>query len=169
MADNTKWILEHNPGEKIVVWAHNGHVAAGGYRGYDPMGGFSRQMYGADMVVFGFAFNQGSFQAIDLNGGRLREFTVPPSPADSLDGVFAAAGIPLIAVDLRCVPDEGPGSWLRSRQLTRAIGAAYDETRAELFFSELSAPAAFDAMLFVENTTRASRPVKTGARFRHSV
>ncbi len=153
------WILEHNPGEKIVLWAHNGHMAAGSYRGYDPMGGFLRQMYGADMVVFGFAFNRGGFQAIDLVGGGLREFTVPPAPANSLDAAFAAAGIPILAVDLRGLPADGPGSWLRSRQLTRTIGAAYDETRANLFFSDLNAPEAFDAMLFVENTTRA-RPVQ---------
>jgi hypothetical protein len=27
MAANVKWILDHNPNAKIVLWAHNGHVA----------------------------------------------------------------------------------------------------------------------------------------------
>ena len=27
MADNVKWILDQNPNAKIVLWAHNGHVA----------------------------------------------------------------------------------------------------------------------------------------------
>ena len=30
MADNVKWILDRLPGAKIVLWAHNGHVAAVG-------------------------------------------------------------------------------------------------------------------------------------------
>src|SRR5262249_6994699 len=31
MADNIKWILDHNPTAKIVLWAHNGHVADAGF------------------------------------------------------------------------------------------------------------------------------------------
>src|SRR6266568_502333 len=64
MADNVKWILDHSPGAKIVLWAHNGHVSTGGYRGYEPMGAALRKMFGSQMLVFGFAFNEGSFQAI---------------------------------------------------------------------------------------------------------
>jgi len=30
MAENVKWILDQSPGAKIVLWAHNGHVAMGG-------------------------------------------------------------------------------------------------------------------------------------------
>jgi erythromycin esterase len=100
MADNIKWILDNNPGAKIVLWAHNGHVSTGGYRGYEPMGASLRTMFGDQMVVFGFAFNQGSFQARD-QGKELRDFTVPPAPAGSLDATFAATGIPLFALDLR--------------------------------------------------------------------
>lgn len=54
-------------------------------------------MLGAQMVVFGFAFNQGSFQAIEQGKG-LRDFTVPPAPAGNLDATFAAAGIPFFAL-----------------------------------------------------------------------
>jgi erythromycin esterase len=45
MADNVKWILDQNPGAKIVLWAHNGHVAAGGFS-YATMGSALRKMYG---------------------------------------------------------------------------------------------------------------------------
>jgi len=37
MADNVKWILDHNPKAKIVLWAHNGHVATEGFS-YETMG-----------------------------------------------------------------------------------------------------------------------------------
>jgi hypothetical protein len=40
--------------------------AFGGYS-YDSMGKFLRQTYANQMVVFGFAFNQGSFQAMDMS------------------------------------------------------------------------------------------------------
>jgi len=78
MADNVKWILDQSPGEKIVLWAHNGHVASGGF-GYESMGNSLRKTYGQQMVVFGFAFNQGGFQAIN-GSSMLTRFTVPPAP-----------------------------------------------------------------------------------------
>jgi erythromycin esterase-like protein len=156
MADNIKWILDQNPGAKIVLWAHNGHVATGGFRGYEPMGVSLRKMFGAQMVVFGFAFNQGSFRAFDQKS--LHVFTVPPAPAGSLDATFAATGIPLFAIDLRNVTKSGPvATWFSEPHQSRSIGALYTEDTAAHYLMDLHAPQTYDAMLFVEKTT-AARP-----------
>ena len=93
MAENIKWILDNNPSAKIVLWAHNGHVSTAGSSGYEPMGISLRKMFGAEMVVFGFAFNQGSFQAVELGKG-LHDFSVGAAPPGSLDATFAATRIP---------------------------------------------------------------------------
>ena len=78
MADNIRWILEHEgPGTKMVVWAHNGHVATSAAYGMEWMGYHLRKQYGSDMVVFGFAFNQGSFQAIESPGGSRSIASLP--------------------------------------------------------------------------------------------
>lgn len=155
MADNIKWILDSNPGAKIVLWAHNGHVSAHNPGGFIPMGASLREMFGAQMVVFGFAFNKGSFQAIEQGKG-LRDFTVPPSPEGSLDATFAAAGIPIFALDLRAAPKSGPvARWLSEPHMTRSIGAVFSETSAAQFLVALTAPQSFDAMLFVEKTSAA--------------
>lgn len=155
MADNIKWILDNNPGAKIVLWAHNGHVATAGPGGFEPMGVSLRKMFGAQMVVFGFAFNQGSFQAIEQGKG-LHNFTVPPAPPGSLDAIFAAARIPLFALDLRDAPKSGPvATWLSAPHKTRSIGAVYSEAAAAQYLYEMNAPQSFDVMLFVEKTTAA--------------
>jgi erythromycin esterase-like protein len=157
MADNIKWILDHNPNEKIVLWAHNGHVATGGYSGYEPMGVSLRKMFGAQMVVFGFAFNQGSFQAVEIGKG-LHDFNVPVAPPDSLDATFAATGIPLFALDLRDAPKTGPvAAWLSAPHKSRSIGAVYSESAGAQYFMDLIAPQSYDAMLFVEKTTAARK------------
>lgn len=165
MAENVKWILDQAPGAKIVLWAHNGHVAAGGPRGYQPMGKYLREMYGGEMVVFGFAFNQGSFQAVE-QGKALRDFTVSPAPEESLDAMLAAAGIPLLAIDLRLVPATGPvGDWLRAARKTRSIGAVFQEGPPDAYMMNLKAPESFDALLFVEKTTAARKnPPWAGTR-----
>ena len=80
MAQNIKWILDNSPDAKMVVWAHNGHVTTNAEGSFEPMGAALRRMFGGEMVVLGFAFNQGSFRAIDQTSG-LVNFTVPPAPA----------------------------------------------------------------------------------------
>ncbi len=153
MAENIKWILEQNPKAKIVLWAHNGHVAAEGIRGYKPMGGDLRTMYGGQMVVFGFAFNRGSFQAIPAGGGSpLRDWTVPPAPEGSLDAKLGSAGIPVFAVDLRGAP-----AWFNESHRARMIGAIFSEDNQQNYWNDMVATKAYDALLFVENTTAARK------------
>jgi erythromycin esterase-like protein len=158
MADNVKWILDTNPGAKIVLWAHNGHVSTASAGGNDPMGASLRKVYGGQMVAFGFAFNHGAFQAIEQSKGVLRDFTVPPAPAGSLDATLAATGIPLFALDLRDAPKSGPvAAWLSESHKTRSIGAVYSEDSAAQSLFALKAFQSFDAILFVEKTTAARK------------
>src|SRR5262245_6034254 len=151
MADNVKWIFEQNPGARIVLWAHNGHVATKGFS-YETMGAVLRRTYGSDMVVFGFSFNQGSFQAIPQGGGALKTFTVPPAPSGSLDATLAAARVPLFALDVRAAPE-----WFRQARGSRQIGAIYPEGEPYAFMGDIVAPDAYDAVLFVEATTAARK------------
>jgi erythromycin esterase-like protein len=151
MADNIKWILDQNPNAKMVVWAHNGHVATSGFS-YNTMGSALRQIYGDEMIVFGLAFNQGSFQAIPQAGGSLKNFTVPAAKAEWLDGVLAAAAIPLFAIDLRNAP-----TWFAQPRGAREIGAVYPDGEPYAMVANIVPKDAFDAMLFVDTTTAARK------------
>jgi erythromycin esterase-like protein len=157
MADNIKWILNQSPNQRMVVWAHNGHISKESLRGYEPMGAALQEMFGNQMVVFGFAFNRGSFQAIEMNKG-LREFTVSAALSDSLDATLAASGIPILALDLRQIPKTGPvAEWWNQTHKTRSIGAVFSEDAEENYWSETKAPDCYDAILFVDNTTAARK------------
>ncbi len=162
MADNVKWILDTNPDAKIVLWAHNGHVATGSEEGYEPMGASLRKMFGDRMVVFGFAFNQGSFQAMEMpfpSKNGLRNFTVDPAPVGSLDAMLAAAGLRIAAIDLRSLPKKGAvANWFGEPRATRSIGSGYGEQFAANFLEKQVIPKNYDALLFVEKTT-AARPL----------
>ncbi|HEY1494930.1 MAG TPA: erythromycin esterase family protein, partial [Candidatus Solibacter sp.] len=153
MAANVKWILDQNPKAKIVLWAHNGHVGTT----TGSMGTELRRMYGDQMVIFGFSFNQGGFQAVQQGGTEgLKDFTVPPNRAGSLDATLAASGIPLFALDLRAAPKTGPAAeWLTVAHGTRSIGAVYPEDSPFQFIASQVAPATYNALLFVEKTTPA--------------
>jgi erythromycin esterase-like protein len=160
MAENIKWILDQSPKEKIVLWAHNGHVAAGEFEGFEPMGSTLRKMYGTNMVVFGFAFYQGAFQAMGRPIG-LSTFTVGPAPAGSLDATLAAARISAFALDWRRAPLAGRGGlvvpWLNEQKKTRWVGSTYFESAPDNFWIELRPREVFDVTLFIDMTS-AARP-----------
>ncbi len=162
MADNVKWILDQNPGAKIVLWAHNGHVSTTDTVGYYPMGAALRKMFGNQMVVFGFAFNRGTFQAIEMpfpSKRGLQNFTVNPAEG-SLDSFLASAGLQIAAIDLRGLPKQGPvANWFKEPRVSRRIGAGYGEDFAANFLVKQVVPELYDVLLFVENTT-AARPLK---------
>ena len=156
MAENVKWIADQNPGARLILWAHNGHVGYKGPAGFHPMGGYLHAKFGSGLLNFGFAFNQGSFRAVEP-GKSLGEFSIGPAPEGSLDHALASAGLPLFALDLRQLPKEGPvAQWFAKPRATRSISAVYSEDSASYFASQQWQDA-FDVILFVEKTTASRR------------
>ena len=160
MAENVKWILDNEaPGSKIMLWAHNAHVSVLPSVITDPMGMTLRGTYGKEMVVCGFSFDHGSFQAIEKGKG-LREFTVGPAIAGSVDSTLSAIGIPLFAVDLRTAPSTGVvADWLNTPRLMRTIGAVYSDNSAKTFYASMSLHS-FDVLFFVDQTAAAHENTK---------
>ncbi len=152
MATNIRWIADQNQGSKIVVWAHNGHVGKS-VSMFPPMGQFLQELFPGKVVTFGFAFNQGGFQAIETGKGK-RNFTVPPMVPGSLDATLAATGIPVFALDLRDAP-----AWYSEAHKSRSIGAVFSDAMAANLVVDLQSKATFDALLFVEKTT-AAKPIQ---------
>jgi hypothetical protein len=109
------------------------------------------------MVVFGFAFDQGAFQAMGRPIG-LSTFTVGPAPAGSLDATLAAARISAFALDWRRAPLAGRGGlvvpWLNEQKKTRWVGSTYFESAPDNFWIELRPREVFDVTLFIDMPRR---------------
>ena len=160
MAENVRWTLDREgPDAKMVIWAHNGHVADETVFGVESMGHHLRRTFGRNMVVFGFAFNQGSFQALGLpwpSEKGATAFSVGPAPAGTLDATLAATGLKVAAIDLHALPEEGPvADWFNEGQLARSIGLPYSEEIADKRFLKQKVAQIYDALFFVEHTAAA--------------
>jgi erythromycin esterase len=155
MADNAAWLLEQaGPDAKIVLWAHNGHVRN------EPgwMGSHLRERFGSQMVIVGFDFYGGSFNAVQYKAGRpaggLGLHQVEPPPADSHEGYFHSAGVPRMILDLRRVDSTAPATrWLAGPRWMRAIGAVYDKDQPANFAYFARLPAEYDVIIYFEETT----------------
>lgn len=157
MADNVDWLLAQEPkGTRMVLWAHNGHVARKRGSGMITMGSHLAQRHGRDYHVLGFGFGEGAFQAMDWTGGRnqgLRDHTVGPAPAWDVSTPFTAAG-PIVAVDLRAA--RGPvKAWLAAPHATRELGAVY--SGEDNLTSPLALAEQYDTVIFVAKTTAARK------------
>jgi erythromycin esterase len=168
MAENIRWIMEHEGlDDKMVIWAHNYHVSTEKTGAVASMGHHLRKMYGKDMIIFGFAFHQGSFQAIEMpfgSGRGLRPFHVKPLPEESLDATLGATGLPYAAIDLQRLPAEGSvAEWFAKPHQTRSFGAGFSPQAASSFAGAQQVTALYDALLIVDETT-AARPNPGGTR-----
>ena len=144
MAENVGWILDHAPaGSKIVLWAHNMHVSkASGW-----MGRFLDQRYGDDMIVLGFAFGSGRYNAVEMGVGLRDHEARPPIPG-SVESYLGAAGMPRFVLDLRRVPNGAPATWLKQSQPFRSLGSG--AIRCPFYPSVVSND--YDALIWFDKT-----------------
>jgi hypothetical protein len=148
MADNVQWILNQSPKAKVVLWAHNGHVAAAPQGAWEP----------TVRSCARFTAARWSFSALRSTRARSRPWAAASSATSPFRPLPLAAttGIPLFALDLRSV--EGPAAaWLNEPHQSRSIGAVYSEDNAAAFFADMALPRFYDAILVVEKTTAARK------------
>jgi erythromycin esterase len=153
MAENAKWLLDQEPaGAKIMLWAHNAHVASDGSQ-HEPMGGHLRRMYGPEFVNMGFIFGKGSFRAFDMTNNREAAFTLEDPPAGSVDATLAAIGLPLFAADLRNLPPGPVANWFGGERRSRQIGGGYSTATPGVWIQPMRPARAFDFLIFIARTT----------------
>lgn len=161
MAENVAWILEHNPGAKIVLWAHNWHV-----RDESPwMGSHLRQKFGKDYVNLAFCSSRGEYYAMQSGGGGMGTFKLATAPPDSFEAMLDADGRNILLLDLRLAKDGDAGSgWLtEARPFGGVIGAM--EMPEHHFPARMQGP--FDFLLYVKETTAAKQlPGRTAKKQR---
>ncbi len=145
MAENVDWIISQRPaGTKIVLWAHNGHVA----RGPGAMGAFLAEKHRDDMVVAGFAFHEGKYTAI-APGQGLKANEAAPSALGSVEHAFHQVGLERAVIDLRLAKkDHAESGWLTEPIEHRNIGAV--AIGATFFPCEL--PSHYDLLIFFDKT-----------------
>jgi len=137
MAENAEWIAEkEHPSEKIMLWAHNFHVAsAAGW-----MGGYLRRHWAARYLSVGFLFDSGDFNAVTQGGGGVRVHHASSShAADAFEKPFRATGLPRLIVDLRDPPPAVASELARPHSMWN-IGAVFPTPRVTRTASRIQSP-----------------------------
>jgi len=153
MAENVDRLANiRHPGEKFVLWAHNYHV---GRSTVYTMGSALRKVFpGQEMVIFGFAFDHGSFTARPWPPpGPPMSHTVTPWPGGEYDGLFRTAG-PRFIIDLRRIDSTEALAFFQSNHSIWGIGAVFGSVVEPTNYRERTALRnTYDAIIWIEETT----------------
>ncbi|MEU6792046.1 erythromycin esterase family protein [Nonomuraea wenchangensis] len=177
MAENASLLLAE-PGAKVVLWAHNGHIGKGRIGGAATMGRHLADAHGPAYYALGALFGSGGFRAVPksrlrrrprfLRFGappqedrpRTRTFRVPPATTPrAVETRLAAACAADHVVDLR--GGERPAAvaeWLAGTAHFRSFGAVAGRLTASLAFKPVVLGEEFDGLAFVHTAT-ASTPL----------
>lgn len=105
MADNTRWMLEYYQDQKVVLWAHNAHIAYDPNYGSGSIGHYIMQEAPDTYTNLAFMFSKGSFVAVgrinDQNQG-LNTYEIDEEPLkNSVNGIFNKANKPAFTIALQ--------------------------------------------------------------------
>lgn len=149
MAENVRGLMDYEDGAKMILWAHNAHVAAGFGGG---MGQHLRKMYGNDIVIIGLTYNRGFSRYATSELSPESSHEISPAPEGTLEADLTKAGLEIAVLDLHSLPRGTVSKYFNARLQTR-----YGE-----YFITSILPRAYDALLFIESTTGA-RPLRVGS------
>ncbi|PST83136.1 hypothetical protein C7T94_11065 [Pedobacter yulinensis] len=121
------WLKNRVKDGKVIVWAHNGHLARSDLYGYPPLGAHLDRQYGSRYAVIATDFNHGEayvniFVARNkpLLGFRPRYF--PPAPEKAYEFYFAQCRHQHFILET-ATKDEVLAKFLRTPKDMRMIGA----------------------------------------------
>ncbi|MFF4143973.1 erythromycin esterase family protein [Streptomyces sp. NPDC001698] len=157
------------PSAKIVLWAHNGHIAKNPYdNGPLPLGHHLREWHQDAYYALGLLFGRGSFRACrGRPGARARrpvDNRIGMAGSTTVEGHLAAAGRGDLVIDLRSV-DTAPSTvkqWLHGRSATRSFGAYVPHWTYRLHRSPTVVAQEYDGLAYVAAST-SSRPLPPAA------
>ncbi len=170
MALNIKWISEQEQTDKIIVWAHNGHVAKAkifktkdGYQ----MGYWLKQLFSNKYYAINFDFREGSFRAMqrlpNMNKKLMKKLPegvvnchIHKKTNHSTDYIFHETDLPLFYLDYKTASTDTLVAQFLSTQIKlKYIGAAFIPKYELKYYFDVVLKDYYDATIFINTTTAA--------------
>lgn len=168
MFETLESLLEHEPGGKAVVWAHNSHLGNAaatemGVRGEHNLGQLAKRHYGDECYSIGLFTDHGTVAAADHWDGAMRIRDVRPSMAGSIERLMHDSGVPRFMLPLHRSDSQALKEALAELRLERAIGVIYrPQTELQSHYFQASLSNQFDEAIWFDRSS-AVTPLDTVA------
>ena len=165
MAGNSEWIYNYESKNKMIIWAHNLHIAKDAAKNNNlPMGYYLAQKFPNDYYAMGFGFSSGKLKAYNKEQGKSMINSIPEVQIkNSSDYIFKQISVPNFILDFQ-TSSANPqiADFLNQKQNARSIGALYDDKKEAEggggSYQKLIKM--YDALIFIRETN-ASTPIKS--------
>lgn len=164
MAQNVlAWLSYFPKGTKMILWAHNGHIAKDFLDAVSmpSMGSYLKALLKDDYYAIGFDFYKGKFQSNDIdlkNAPGWEELEVGEAPEGYLGSYFVKAGLGNSFLDFsRTVQNGNIRQWLNEKVIgTYSMGSRFSKKWSiDEYTSSIKLNQAFDGVIFIKESTRA--------------
>lgn len=129
MAENCEWIYNYENKNKMVIWAHNLHIAKNITKDNNlPMGYYLNKKFSEDYYAMGFDFNKGDFRAYNTETKKYGICTVPEiNSKKSVEYIFKQCSSPRFFLDFDSNKKiDVINGFLNERLDARSIGGSYN-------------------------------------------
>lgn len=165
MARNSEWIYNHEGKRKMIIWAHNLHIAKDfpGNSNILPMGGHLAKTFPQDYYALGFGFDSGTLRGYDPLARKAVNFVLPSvAIKNSTDFIFSQSSMSNFILDFqRAYAFPSLNSVLNERLHVRSIGGQYKADKQaegkDGTYQKLGN--LYDGIIFIRNTTASHEPV----------
>lgn len=159
MADNFMWIKEQNPDSKLIIWAHNMHIAKTKFRNagvpvYTVMGNHLAGKLGDDYVNFGFTSYDGSFMSADLRE-YISSYEALPATGGTLEYLLNQLDEPIFILDLKRIKTDRTKDtkWLLKPIDYRHTGNLHLSGYLNNFLRQRKIADDYDYLIFIKTST----------------
>jgi erythromycin esterase len=155
MAENCEHIFELENNKKMIVWAHNQHIAnKSDNSAKPPMGQHLKKRFESDYFALGFAFYGGAYFA--YNPAEKKSMACPAGEPNEkcIDIEFAKAQYPNFFIDFtNPTVVESMSKLLTKKVFSRSVGSLYFPVDNIRNYRKHVLSKSYDGLIFIRNTT----------------
>lgn len=152
MFENASWIKESVANKKLIIWAHNGHVAKSNIESQDPLGKYLSRKYGAEYYVIATDFNHGEVKVFVKNNkafDRQEVYYPEVSSERGYEFYFSKLKFDNFFIDVKeASKDVTISAFLKKPREMRSIGGTEKPSESKLSIADC-----FDLVAFFNKTT----------------
>lgn len=156
MAENCEWIYNYEHNNKMIIWAHNLHVAKNITRNNNlPMGYYLNKKFPDTFYTIGFDFNKGEFSTKNTATKTFGVWSVPEVTSKKfVEYIFKQCEVPNFFLDFKsCQQNSVINEFLSKDLYARSIGAGFNPNNQSFGTTNKKLNSIYDGIIFINKTT----------------
>jgi erythromycin esterase len=155
MAENCAWIYNYTGHQKMMIWAHNAHIAkAGGSMRVATMGEHLAGYFGDKYYAMGFNFFHGAMRSFSMVKMKYETPDMGKSKKGSGGAILAQCRVPNFIIDIKSASNAEPSAtgFFNEKVAYISLGPTF-YPKYGLQYQNYEISETFDALIFIKETT----------------